>query len=93
LKSPYKIIAADVNNDKDVSVVDLVELRKLILGVYDKLPDNTSWKFIPKSFVFSEPKTPWVYPTEEIVDHMQEGLVKDFIGVKIGDVNATCCTA
>ncbi|MEP7269115.1 MAG: dockerin type I domain-containing protein [Saprospiraceae bacterium] len=49
LKSPYKKIAADVNNDNDISAIDLLELRKLILGIYDKLPDNTSWKFVPKS--------------------------------------------
>ena len=38
LDSPYKMIAADINNDKEISALDLIELRKLILGVYNELP-------------------------------------------------------
>ncbi|MBK7609223.1 MAG: hypothetical protein IPI18_19490 [Saprospiraceae bacterium] len=52
--SPYKIIAADADNDQNVSAIDLIELRKLILGLYDKLPNNTSWKFVPKSYQFDD---------------------------------------
>ena len=90
LKTPYKMIAADVNADQDISVIDLLELRKLILGVYDKLPNNTSWKFIPKSYVFADTRNPWNHPTEETIDHLTEGgMVRDFVGVKIGDVNAS----
>ena len=62
LKSPYKMIAADVNNDKDISSIDLIELRKLILGIYDKLPESTSWRFVPKSYVFTDLNNPWSYP-------------------------------
>jgi hypothetical protein len=62
LNSPYKVIAADIDNDNDVSVVDLIELRKLILGLYDKLPNNTSWKFVPKTHSFVDPLNPWDYP-------------------------------
>ncbi|MEP7266358.1 MAG: dockerin type I domain-containing protein, partial [Saprospiraceae bacterium] len=89
LKSPYKMIAADVNNDNDISAIDLLELRKLILGIYHKLPDNTSWKFIPKSYVFPDINSPWLYPTEESMTHMESNMVKDFVGIKIGDVNAS----
>ena len=32
LDSPYKLIAADVNNDRRVTALDLVNLRRLILG-------------------------------------------------------------
>ena len=54
LKSPYKMIAADVDNSNDITVLDLLELRKLILGIYDKLPNNSSWKFIPKAYTFKD---------------------------------------
>jgi hypothetical protein len=89
LKSPYKMIAADVDNSNDISAIDLLELRKLILGLYDKLPNNTSWKFIPKSYTFSDPSNPWIYPTEDVLTDMSEKMIRDFVGVKIGDVNST----
>ena len=89
LKSPYKMIAADINNSADVSVQDLIELRKLILGINEKLPNNTSWKFIPKAHSFVDLKNPWGYPTEDKLQDMQgaNSVARDFVGVKIGDVN------
>ncbi|HUR30327.1 MAG TPA: hypothetical protein VMZ69_02780, partial [Saprospiraceae bacterium] len=59
LNSPYKLIAADANNSQHVSVIDIVELRKLILGVYTELPNNKSWRFVPENFVFPDPYDPW----------------------------------
>ncbi|MBK9928620.1 MAG: CHRD domain-containing protein [Saprospiraceae bacterium] len=87
--SPYKIIAADADNDQNVSAIDLIELRKLILGLYDKLPNNTSWKFVPKSYRFDDILNPWSAPNEEQIIVAQGAMVKDFVGIKIGDVNAT----
>ena len=89
LKTPYKMIAADINNDKDISAIDLLELRKLILGIYDKLPENTSWKFIPKSYNFTDVNNPWSYPGEDKITDMKESMVRDFVGVKVGDVNSS----
>ncbi|MDW8231136.1 MAG: hypothetical protein RMJ33_14985, partial [Saprospiraceae bacterium] len=34
LNSPYKMIAADANNSRSITTFDIVELRKLILGIY-----------------------------------------------------------
>jgi len=85
---PYELIAADANNSQSVSVIDLVELRKLILGVYTKLPSNTSWRFVDKSFQFTNPAHPW--PFDEVIDVPNmtgTELGKDFMAVKIGDVN------
>ena len=87
LTSPYDLIAADVNNDTQINGLDLVELRKLILGIYTELPQNDSWRFISKG-VSMNPTYPW--PLSEI--RMILGLdtdmmTEDFIGVKIGDVS------
>ncbi len=41
-------IAADVNNDGVLSALDLVELKKLILGIYQDFPQNQIWNFIEK---------------------------------------------
>ncbi|MBK9736814.1 MAG: hypothetical protein IPO92_18385 [Saprospiraceae bacterium] len=46
LSSPYKIIAADANNDGKVTASDLTDIRKLILGITVDYPSNTSWRFL-----------------------------------------------
>jgi len=45
LDNPYALIAADVNHSEDISVADLGELRKLILGKIRKFRKNSSWRF------------------------------------------------
>ncbi len=87
LVSPYKIIAADIHANEKISGVDLIELRKLILGIYDELPNNRSWRFVKSDFEFEVPEEPW--PFEEIASYedLDENKIADFIGVKIGDVN------
>ena len=87
LDSPYKMIAADINNDKEISVLDLIELRKLILGVYPELPNNTSWKIIDGAQSLNT-VNPWIYSEYLRINDLESDLVsEDFIGVKIGDVN------
>ncbi len=86
LNNPYDWIAADANRSSSLSAIDLVELRKLILGIYEKLPLNTSWRFVPKSYNFSD-TTQWQF--KEYVDFNPFGMPRqyDFIGIKIGDIN------
>ncbi len=89
LDSPYKLIAADVNNSGNINGVDLVELRKLILGIYMELPANDSWRFISDDYNFLDPVNPWAESFEEdyVINTLTNDMVIDFIGVKIGDVN------
>jgi hypothetical protein len=90
LNSAYKVVAADVDRSNDVTAVDLVELRKLILTVYDKLPNNTSWRFVPKTYAFASVNNPWGFPEKiDISSLTQDELNRDFVGIKIGDVNGT----
>lgn len=94
LNSPYKIIAADANRSGTITTFDVVELRKLILGVYDTSPHNTAWRFVDKSFVFPDPTNPFqtAAPFPECADRAEWGeplYNVDFIGIKIGDVNNT----
>lgn len=49
LNSGYKIIAADANKSNSVTTFDLIELRKLLLGIYDELPGQEQpWRYIPE---------------------------------------------
>ena len=90
LSSPYKMIAADANRSGSITTFDIVELRKLILGIYQELPNNTSWRFVDKSFAFPTPANPFqtVFPENGIVADIQASQMQnDFVAMKIGDVN------
>jgi hypothetical protein len=90
--SPYKMIAADANKSGSITTFDIVELRKLILGIYDELPNNTSWRFVDKDFEFPNVNNPFqtTFPeNKSVVDFQGFISQQDFVGVKVGDVNNT----
>jgi hypothetical protein len=92
LGSPYKMIAADVNNSRTITTLDVIQLRRLILAIDTELASNTSWRFIPASYVFPVPTNPWFESFPEVInvnDLSGDELNQNFIGVKIGDVNGT----
>ena len=59
--SPYQYIAADANNNEQVSAIDMIEIRKLILGIYLEYPNNDSWRFVDKQYQFADPQSPWPF--------------------------------
>lgn len=89
---PWQWLAADANKSGSVTTFDVVELRKLILGIYDKLPNNTSWRFFPTDCDF--PPNPFAslclpqysYNALSILDLPAE---IPFHAVKTGDVNGS----
>jgi len=90
LDSPYKYKAADINNDSKITATDLVDLRKLILGVTTKFPKNTSWRFFDKSAKFNEMND--IFTTNEFVQLESEDIStpeNNFVAVKIGDINGS----
>ena len=92
LDDAHKIIAADANNDLKVDVNDLVELRKLVLGVIDDLPRNQSWRFVDAKQTFTDMTNPW--PLQEvIVAKADQSSVYNFIAVKVGDVDINASTS
>lgn len=86
--SPFKMIAADANRSGTITSFDVVELRKLILGIYSELPNNTVWRFVAKRHVFSNPANPFqaAIPGCLTVGDLLTAP-GDFIGIKVGDVN------
>lgn len=90
LDSPQKIIAADINNSNSVSAVDIVELRKVVLGVREEFSNNTAWKFVPTTHEFEDAAYPWNYPTQIELDTLTlDEDQADFYAIKVGDVNGT----
>jgi len=77
LETPLREVAADANNDGKVSTLDLIEIRKLILGKADQFANVDSWRF------FANDNNVESYE----VDPINNPMVIDWTGVKIGDVN------
>lgn len=96
LSSPFQLIAADANKSGSVTNFDIIELRKLILGIYNNLPGNTSWRFVDREFVFPNPQNPFEAPIPESINaHEYQGAIPNanFVAVKVGDVNGNATTA
>jgi hypothetical protein len=92
LNTPYKLIAADANKSGTVTTFDIVELRKLILGTYQQLPNNSSWRFVDKAQVFTNPDNPFADVIRENIQiaNIQSNVSNgDFVAAKIGDVDGT----
>lgn len=91
LDSPYKQIAADINRSGTISTIDIIKLRKLILNITTTFSNNTSWRFIPSDYEFPEPTNPWasVFPELSSYNNFVGVINADFVGIKIGDVNAS----
>jgi hypothetical protein len=89
LTNPYQIIAADVDRDGDVSALDMILTRRLVLSMNQAFPNNTSWRFVDRSYVFQDPTNPLVEPFREVINISNVNVVNDanFIAIKTGDLN------
>lgn len=89
LDSPYKVIAGDVNGNEALTSSDLLELRKLILGIKTEFTNNQSWRFVDANQTFNDISDPFPFNEEVMVLNYNNTSVsgKNFVGVKIGDVN------
>ena len=88
--SPYNMIAADINNDLNVSATDLLGLRKLILGIYDELPSNDSWRFVDASQTLDVQTALDEFNEVISIASLETNLSdENFVAVKIGDVNGS----
>lgn len=90
--SPYQLIAADANRSGDITTADVIELRQLIMGVSDRLPNSASWRFVDAAFLFPNPINPWKTPFPESISVDTVNVKNDtvnFIAIKIGDMDGS----
>jgi len=89
LNSPYKIIAADVDNSGSVNLLDTMELLHVLSGLTPKLSGG-NFRFVQKNYVFPNPQNPFnpAFPQTFTLSNLQAPVNDlDFIGLKMGDVN------
>ncbi|HNG13512.1 MAG TPA: T9SS type A sorting domain-containing protein [Saprospiraceae bacterium] len=88
LDSPFKKLAADVNDDGKITTGDLLQIRKLILHVTDKFEKKDSWTFVVKDPSFVDPYQPitWTLSDNKELKGINKDEIVDFIGIKTADV-------
>jgi hypothetical protein len=91
ITSPYNLIAADVNKDGEITAADMLIIRKMVLRSMKTFPNNESWRFIQKNFVFQNPEEPFFEDFPEVMSYsnMPLNAQADFVALKVGDVNGT----
>jgi hypothetical protein len=94
IDNPYRQIAADVNNSKSITTLDMIQIRKLILQVDDKFKSVPSWKFVDAAYRFPDASNPFgaEYPEVINVNNLNGNVKADFVAIKMGDVNGNAST-
>lgn len=88
LDSPYKILAADVNNSGTISTLDIVGVRKVVLRVSTEFQNKKVWEFVPADFQFDIADV-WENPIphKATITKFETNKTVDFIAYKMGDVD------
>jgi hypothetical protein len=97
----WQYVAADANNSGNISVLDMIMLRKLILGITLDFPtDSKAWKFMPEGFdlaptgvnPFAEPDWNNIKKVFDCASYDISSGQPLVSAIKIGDVNGDCMT-
>ncbi len=88
--NPYQWIAADVDHNGRITGADVSQMRRLVLGKADRVPGNTSWRFVDESYAFKNINDPLAEEFPEFIklSGFWQDTAVDFHGVKIGDVSS-----
>ncbi len=92
LSSPFAMVATDINRSGSMITSDLVELQRVILGIYTKWPNILTWQFLPEFITFPDPSNPFKTPFDITLPLQQfkayHNDTLNVLGIKIGDVDA-----
>jgi Carboxypeptidase regulatory-like domain len=91
INTPYKIIAADVDDSGEVDATDRLHTRNFLALKTPNLPSG-GWVFVPADYVFPNLNPLTDYPRTKTIVLSTALTNVDFIGVKRGDVNYTAAT-
>ncbi|PHI18452.1 hypothetical protein CEQ90_17715, partial [Lewinellaceae bacterium SD302] len=76
----YQLLAADVTQEATINILDIIAIRRVILGLDAEFSGTNSWRF---------------YATDELLENWTENnlagnvVAPDFIAVEMGNVNQT----
>ena len=92
LDSPYKLLAADVNNSGSITTLDMIIIQRIILGTESAFTAVPSWRFVPQDYVFPDPANPFgAFPPASgyLFTFPSPAAEIRFIGIKSGDLNGS----
>jgi hypothetical protein len=90
ISDPYVLIAANVNDDARISGADIIELRRVILGIESEFPNNDSWRFVDATETLEQAQLPRQYKEQIAIYDLNSDLSdQDFVAVKIGDIDGS----
>lgn len=91
--SPLQLIAADADRNSKITTLDIIWLRRLILGFDMELSNQPPWIFVDSSYTFDNATKPYneVYNGTATVIPLDPTAPPNiqFTGIKIGDVNGS----
>ena len=87
LENGFELIAGDINNDKVISAIDLVLLRKLILGIDTEVKSNKSWRFSLRSQNVGAMSLEDAIQEDYDIISLSEAMNVNWTGIKIGDIS------
>lgn len=89
LNTPFKWIAADVDNNNQITSLDANIVQLSLLGNPGALAQfKNSWRFVPLTHGLGTP--PWGFPEKiNLTNTTGNRINQDFYGIKIGDVTTT----
>lgn len=88
LDTPYDYLAADVDQDKYLTVGDMVAIQRVILGLDETFETGATWGFVPQHVIIEDPyrdSFPEVYNLNNL---LVNELNADFIAFAYGNVNS-----
>ena len=90
LSDPYRRLAGDANGDGWLDVLDMVAIRRAIIGMDDSFAGGPAWRFVRSDYSLDELGENWnpaelpdYYSVAELSGHNREA---DFVAVRIGDI-------
>lgn len=91
--SPYQHVAADVTGDRTVNVLDMIAIRRVILGLATDFSNVNTWRFIAESHDFGDDETNWLGNNELMdvynINNLEGEMINaNFMAIEMGNVSA-----
>ncbi len=91
LPTAYDYVAADVNQDEDIDIFDIIGIRRVILGLDGVFAnaDGDSWVFVAADFDFGVDADGYLNTFPEVfnANNLQGSILNaDFVAVELGNV-------
>lgn len=94
---PYQYLAADMDGNKKLNVVDEQLLINAILGMTST--EFTDWRFMKSAYTlpavspFTMQGEIFTYPQEVNIEQLTKDMTLDFVGIRMGDIDRVISTS